>query len=93
MDILQCAAVVPVGQLLPGASETVVPVIILLPRSAAAFTVVVPVMKTLPPTGMLPVHLIPVPVMTSSPELAVWLPSLMMSSNASPPLLVTTMLS
>ena len=45
------------------------------------FTVTVPVTVTVPPTGMLPVQEIPVPVSVSVPEVAVWSPSGLASSS------------
>ena len=87
---LQCASVVPGGQLLPGAAETLVPVIIPLPRPPAARTVPVPVAKTLPPIGMSPVQRISIPSMMIWPEVAVWSPLGTMSSKPSVASLVAT---
>ena len=47
------------------------------------FTVTVPVIVTVPPTGMLPVQEIPVAVSVSVPEVAVWSPFGVASSSTS----------
>ncbi len=63
----------PAGQLLPGADVLSTLVITWLPVSGLS-TVTVPVTVTVPPTGMLPVQLIPVGVTVSVPDVAVWSP-------------------
>ncbi len=72
----------PDGQLVPGAAVTSVLVITLLPASGL-FTVTVPVTVTDPPTGILPVHEIPVDVSDSVPDVAVWSPFGVASSSTS----------
>ena len=66
----QAAAGAEVGQLLPGAAVVTVLASTWLPVSGL-FTVTVPVIVTVPPTGMLPVQMTAVPVMVIVPELAV----------------------
>src|ERR1700743_2003619 len=73
-------SVPPDGQLLPGAAVVSVLVISLLPASGL-FTVTVPVTVTVPPTGLLTVQEIPVPVSVSVPEVAVWSPLGVASSS------------
>ena len=64
----------PGGQLLPGAAVDKTRPRILFPVSGLS-TVTVPVMVTVWPTGMSPVHDAPVAVTTIVPEEAVWSPS------------------
>src|SRR5580693_805996 len=80
--IEQRGSVLPDGQLLPGAVVDNVLAMTLLPVSGL-FTVTVPVTVTVPPTGMLPVHEIPVEVRASVPEVAVWSPLGVASSSTS----------
>ena len=68
--------------MLPAAAVVSVLVITLLPVSGL-FTVTVPVTVTVPPTGMLPVQEIPVPVTVSVPDVAVWSPFGVASSSTS----------
>ena len=77
---VHCGSVPPDGQLLPAAAVVSVLFITLLPVSGL-FTVTVPVTVTVPPTGMLPVQEIPVPVSVSVPEVAVWSPLGVASSS------------
>ena len=66
----QAGSVPPDGQLLPSAVVEKVLAISLLPVSGL-LTVTVPVMVTVPPTGMLPVQETPVLFTVSVPEVAV----------------------
>ena len=72
----------PDGQLLPAAAVENVLTSTLFPVSGL-FTVTVPVIVTVPPTGMLPVQEIPVAVSVSVPEVAVWSPFGVASSSTS----------
>src|SRR3982750_201093 len=78
----------PDGQLLPGAADTRVPVMTLLPGSGFS-TVSVPVTVITPPTGMDPVQVMAVDVSTRLPagppqlELATWSPVGIASSTVS----------
>ena len=72
----------PGGQVLPGAEDTRVPVMILSPV-AGSLTVKLPVTVTTPPTGMLPVQVIAVEVRTRLPEVATWSPVGIASSTVS----------
>ncbi len=78
------------GQLLPGAVETRVPVSSLLPVSGFC-TVKVPVMVTVPPTGMSPVQVIAVAVRLRLPLVATWSPVGVASSTTPLVGLVTVM--
>src|SRR5450631_3427801 len=80
--IEQRGSVDPDGQLLPAAVVDNVEASTLLPVSGL-FTVTVPVIVTLPPTGMLPVQEIPVAVSDSVPDVAVWSGLGVASSNTS----------
>src|ERR1700685_4637248 len=71
--IEQRGTVLPDGQLLPGAVVDSVLAMTLLPVSGF-LTVTVPVIVTVPPTGIDPVQVTPLPLMTSVPEVAVWSP-------------------
>src|SRR3984885_2313109 len=73
----------PDGQLLPAAAVENVLASTLFPVSGL-FTVTVPVIVTVPPTGMLPVQESPVEVTVSVPDVAVWSPSGVASSDTSP---------
>src|ERR1700735_3977428 len=73
-------SVPPAGQLLPAAAVDSVLFITLLPVSGL-FTVTVPVTVTVPPTGMLPVQEIAVPVTVRAPDVAVWSPLGVASSS------------
>ena len=79
MVVLQGGPVLPVGQLLPGASEVLMSVRTWSPVSGL-FTVTEPARMTVPPTGMSPVHTAPVVPMVMVPEVAVWSPLLTASS-------------
>ncbi len=79
---LQAAAGAATGQLLPAAAVVIVLASTWLPASGL-FTVTVPVTVTLPPTGMSPVQVTPLPTMLSVPEVAVWSPLGTASSNTS----------
>src|ERR1700722_5545471 len=70
------------GQLLPGAAELVTWVMRWLPVSGL-LTVIVPVIVTVPPAGMSPVHTAPVVPIDRMPELVVWSP-LPTASSAMP---------
>jgi hypothetical protein len=85
---VQAGSVPPGGQLEPAAVVLSVLVITLLPVSGL-FTVTVPVTVTVPPTGISPVHEIPVEVSTSVPDVAVWSPLGDASSNTSLALVAT----
>src|SRR5580658_3997729 len=79
----QRGSVLPAGQLLPAAVVDSVLASTLFPVSGL-FTVTVPVIVTVPPTGMLPVQESPVEVTVSVPDVAVWSPSGLESSDTSP---------
>ena len=78
----QAAAGAEAGQLLPGAVVVMVLASRLLPVSGL-LTVTVPVTVTVPPGGMSPVQVTPLPTMVRVPEVAVWSPSGTASSNTS----------
>ena len=70
---VQRGSVLPDGQLLPGAVVTSVAVSTVFSGTVLC-TVTLPLMVTVPPTGMLPVHETLVVVTVSVPEVAVWSP-------------------
>ena len=80
--MLQRGSVPPAGQLLPAAAVVKVAVMTLLPGSGLS-TVTVPVIVTLPPTGMSPVHDTPVVLTVSVPDVVVWSPFEVASSKMS----------
>src|SRR5260370_3541105 len=73
-------SVVPAGQFDPAAVVVIVDASSLLPGSGF-LTVTVPVTVTVPPTGMSPVQVSPVPVIVTVPEVTVWSPIGVASSN------------
>src|SRR5260370_27221995 len=88
--VVQRGSVPPGGQLLPGASDAQVLVMMPLPGSGF-FTVMVPVTVTTPPTGMSPLQYAPVAVMTNAPEVTVWSPlGLALATRSAPPTMLTT---
>ena len=70
---VQRGSVLPGGQLLPAAVVMSVAVSTVF-RGTVLSTVTLPLMVTVPPTGMLPVHETLVVVTVSVPEVAVWSP-------------------
>src|SRR5580693_506137 len=87
---LQRGSVLPEGQLLPGAVVLMTEDRILFPVSGLLM-VTVPVMVTVPPTGMLPVQVAAVPATVSVPDDAVWSP-LLVASSKTPVRLVETVI-
>src|ERR1700692_1473521 len=80
--VVHRGSVPPDGQLLPAAAVEKLLTSTLFPVSGL-FTVTLPVIVTVPPTGMLPVQEIPVVVSVIVPDVAIWSPFGLASSRTS----------